>query len=85
MDVFDHPINKRGMNGFFPVEKLYPSDIEAARVIDFDAQAEEGMKLFSELPELFTLLFVGFSKRVAEIELLNSPEYYNQKVNYFIN
>ena len=85
MDILDHAVNKRIMNGSFPTEKLYPADIESKRNIDFDAEAESGLTLFSEVPELLSVLFVNFCNRCAEIDLINRPECYVQEVNYYIN
>ena len=85
MDILDNTVNKRIMSGNFPVESLYPSTIEGGREIDIDARAESMMKQFEELPELFTILFIWFSKKVDELELLNRPEVYLQSVNYYIN
>ena len=85
MDILDHPVNKRIMNGCFPIEKLYPSDIEAGRTIDFNAKAKMGMTLLSENPELLSFLFINFGKKAAEFDSLNRLELYKRELNYYIN
>ena len=85
MDILDHAVNKRIINGSFPIEKLYPTDIECKRDINFEAQAEMGLRQFSETPELFSILISIFREKVAEIDLLNDPNSYKHELNYLIN
>lgn len=63
MDILDHAVNKRIINGSFPIEKLYPTDIECKRDINFEAQAEMGLRQFSETPELFSILISIFPRK----------------------
>ena len=83
MDIIDNAINKRARNGYFPIEKLYPSNIEALRKIDFDAQSIDGISFFSDHPDVLSLYILNIRQRVAEHDSLNQP--YSNAVNYYIN
>lgn len=85
MDILDNAINQRIMSGSFPTDKLFPSSIEEGRVIDFLAQAGKGLEVLRQNPDLFYVLFVGFCKKVQELDSLGRPECYIQGVNYLIN
>ncbi|MBR6983108.1 MAG: hypothetical protein IKH75_06190 [Ruminococcus sp.] len=84
MELLDHVVNRRIMNGNFPVEKLYPANKEI-NPIDFEAESKMGMAVFIESPEFLNIMIRTFSQKVKELDSIGDSKYYFQRVNYYIN
>ena len=85
MDILDHPINRRIMEGNLPDSALFPVPMDDNSVFDIAKQAESGLSILKENPELVYFLFKSFEREIQVAEDCNQPDLFISDVNSLIN
>lgn len=85
MSNFGEKINRGLYEGRLPSESLSAAKIIKPKKVDIAHEAEAGLSILRENPELFYLLFVSSRDRIHEIESSNFPHAYEQEINILIN
>lgn len=85
MFFLDSKINKCITAGMLPKEKLVRASRDEIRPIDIDSAARKGMEFLRKNHGLSSILVAILCKRVAELELLNNEEFFQQEINVLVN